>query len=88
MCQWHIQFRATDRFRDSIVVSISACHAEDPGSIPGCGIFRRVDSPLAFHAEALGSNHVVSLILAARIFCPPLPDCPRPSQRECACEKQ
>ena len=25
-------------FRDSIVVSISACHAEDPGSIPGRGI--------------------------------------------------
>ena len=24
--------------RDSIVVSISACHAEDPGSIPGRGI--------------------------------------------------
>ena len=23
--------------RGSIVVSISACHAEDPGSIPGCG---------------------------------------------------
>ena len=26
-----------DRFRDSIVVSISACHADDPGSIPGRG---------------------------------------------------
>ena len=25
--------------RDSIVVSISACHAEDPGSIPGRGVF-------------------------------------------------
>ena len=24
--------------RGSIVVSISACHAEDPGSIPGCGV--------------------------------------------------
>ena len=24
-------------FRDSIVVSISACHADDPGSIPGRG---------------------------------------------------
>ena len=24
-------------FRGSIVVSISACHAEDPGSIPGRG---------------------------------------------------
>jgi len=27
------------RIRDSIVVSISACHAEDPGSIPGRGVF-------------------------------------------------
>ena len=26
-------------FLDSIVVSISACHAEDPGSIPGRGVF-------------------------------------------------
>ena len=26
------------RFRDSIVVSISACHADDPGSIPGRGV--------------------------------------------------
>ena len=27
-----------NRFRDSIVVSISACHADDPGSIPGRGV--------------------------------------------------
>ena len=27
----------TDQIRGSIVVSISACHAEDPGSIPGRG---------------------------------------------------
>ena len=26
------------QFRCSIVVSISACHAEDPGSIPGGGV--------------------------------------------------
>jgi hypothetical protein len=26
------------KIRDSIMVSISACHAEDPGSIPGRGI--------------------------------------------------
>ena len=31
--------RATLRVRDSIVVSISACHADDPGSIPGRGAF-------------------------------------------------
>ena len=29
----------TSVFRDSIVVSISACHADDPGSIPGRGVF-------------------------------------------------
>ncbi len=28
------------RVRDSIVVSISACHADDPGSIPGRGVFK------------------------------------------------
>ena len=27
------------QIRCSIVVSISACHAEDPGSIPGGGVF-------------------------------------------------
>jgi hypothetical protein len=26
------------QIRDSIVVSISACHADDPGSIPGRGV--------------------------------------------------
>ncbi len=26
-------------FLDSIVVSISACHADDPGSIPGRGVY-------------------------------------------------
>ena len=36
--------RREDRWsvRVSIVVSISACHADDPGSIPGRGTFRRV----------------------------------------------
>ena len=28
-----------ERIRDSIVVSIPACHAGDPGSIPGRGAF-------------------------------------------------
>ncbi len=28
----------SSQFRDSIVVSISACHADDPGSIPGRGV--------------------------------------------------
>ena len=30
---------AKQQIRCSIVVSISACHAEDPGSIPGGGAF-------------------------------------------------
>ena len=34
------------RFRGSIVVSISACHAEDPGSIPGRGVF--LPPPVAY----------------------------------------
>ena len=29
----------TERFRGSIVVSIPACHAGNPGSIPGLGVF-------------------------------------------------
>ena len=28
------------QIRGSIVVSISACHAEDPGSIPGRGVLK------------------------------------------------
>ena len=28
--------------RDSIVVSISACHADDPGSIPGRGVYLQI----------------------------------------------
>ncbi len=31
----------SQHFRCSIVVSISACHAEDPGSIPGGGAMLR-----------------------------------------------
>ena len=38
--------------RCSIVVSISACHAEDPGSIPGGGVFRKMQvSKIAPHAS-------------------------------------
>ena len=33
--------------RGSIVVSISACHAEDPGSIPGRGAFAKAAANLA-----------------------------------------
>ena len=30
---------SSGEIRDSIVVSIPACHAGDPGSIPGRGVF-------------------------------------------------
>ena len=36
--EWCPRRASTNNFRGSIVVSISACHAEDPGSIPGRGI--------------------------------------------------
>ena len=35
---WHTTNRHCQQIRGSIVVSISACHAEDPGSIPGRGV--------------------------------------------------
>ena len=44
--------------RDSIVVSISACHAEDPGSIPGRGIIQATVSQVAM-------EHVWSQVPAA-----------------------
>ena len=40
------------QIRDSIVVSISACHAEDPGSIPGRGVL----SWIAHHVCNVGFN--------------------------------
>ena len=36
------------QIRESIVVSISACHAEDPGSIPGRGVSLFFFSDLVF----------------------------------------
>ena len=34
-----VRFRACAVIRDSLVARISACHAGDPGSIPGLGDF-------------------------------------------------
>ena len=42
------------KFRGSIVVRISACHAEDPGSIPGRGV---VSLPHALVFEAIGEHN-------------------------------
>jgi hypothetical protein len=55
MLRWGSMFlkRQSDflrsQIRGSIVVSISACHAEDPGSIPGRGVSQSPDH-LFFHA--------------------------------------
>ena len=45
-------------FRDSIVVSISACHADDPGSIPGRGKFIFCRAPVC--QTGLGVNAAYS----------------------------
>ena len=37
MVYYYISYQTYEDFLDSIVVSISACHADDPGSIPGRG---------------------------------------------------
>ena len=39
LMQQTLHCKQSFRIRGSIVVSISACHAEDPGSIPGRGVF-------------------------------------------------
>ena len=36
--KWNSAGVVSPTIRDSIVVSISACHADDPGSIPGRGV--------------------------------------------------
>ena len=40
--RFELVIRTSHQLRDSIVVSISACHAEDPGSIPGRGSFHHI----------------------------------------------
>ncbi len=56
----HFEIKKT-AIRDSIVVSISACHADDPGSIPGRGVVfltcSCADGGLAWELHA-GSKHV------------------------------
>ena len=42
------------QIRDSIVVSISACHAEDPGSIPGRGVMPPPCLPLNPSTRKIG----------------------------------
>ena len=52
--------------RGSIVVSISACHAEDPGSIPGRGVL----TPSAGDADyqALGKGRLPALLICNHLL--------------------
>ena len=40
------------------MVSISACHAEDPGSIPGRGVFAQCGVHLAKSASSMRAPHI------------------------------
>ena len=56
------------QLRVSIVVSISACHADDPGSIPGRGTFD------FFHLAALKLKKLKDLSRAERLLVVTKPD--------------
>ena len=43
--------------RGSIVASISACHAEDPGSIPGLGVFMHMSLASYLHTHIRPPTH-------------------------------
>ena len=51
------------QFRGSIVVSISGCHAEDPGSTPGRGV---VSLPHALVLEAIWEHNEAGFESAIR----------------------
>ena len=53
--------------RDSIVVSISACHADDPGSIPGRGVFV---SPLFIQSHFKLSHNRQNITLTVQVIRP------------------
>jgi hypothetical protein len=53
--------------RDSIVVSISACHADDPGSIPGRGVFF---SPLFIQSHFKLSHNRQNITLTVQVIRP------------------
>ncbi len=50
--------RREHQIRCSIVVSISACHAEDPGSIPGGGVFKPMGSAVSQRQASLGLRRI------------------------------
>jgi hypothetical protein len=53
---------AFSAIRDSIGVSISACHAEDPGSIPGRGVFLFPPSEDRRDRDSLGGTVARALL--------------------------
>lgn len=60
LARTYVRFSQTD-IRDSIVASILACHARDPGSIPGLGVFLHPESSSVasgpnFYLRAQGSD--------------------------------
>ena len=52
--------------RGSIVVSISACHAEDPGAIPGCGVWGLAVMVVGWVRESGGTTTDFTLRVATR----------------------
>ena len=63
----HLQKRTA--IRDSIVVSISACHADDPGSIPGRGVYyiSTARSQLSYGTSCIDIS-VVGLVVRISAF--------------------
>ena len=55
-----------NKIRCSIVVSISACHAEDPGSIPGGGVFAAPGPPRIIEDQET-EQHIRTLAITASI---------------------
>ena len=55
-CYLRFVGQAARQSRGSIVVSIPACHAGDPGSIPGNGVFFFVFANKLFHSTV---NHFI-----------------------------
>ena len=58
------------QIRGSIVVDISACHAEDPGSIPGRGVCSDAAAPRVAYALAILCKDPLTLLRSLlRCFC-------------------
>ena len=64
-------FLTAINIRDSIVVSISACHAEDPGSIPDRGICAGCGCPHCFPGCALLLTAPAAIMAGQKCLKPP-----------------